>query len=558
MYRLALALLILAATPAAASAAPFGELSPLTVEHPARCLRATGAPGEVVRWAPGGADFLQATASGFGAPVHVALGDGFGDCPLAMAQPSGAAIVVEQTVRRHRLRGPRPRRAPGDPRRRSPRPTATPSTTRSRPSRRAATRWSRGPTRRCCARTTPRACWSRAAPRAVRSATPIELQPLKPYRLAAPHIALGMQDDGTVTALWNADGAKDSLREQLFAAVAAPGAPFGPAQRLSEKLDFHEFSVTVAPDGRALAIVDEGGAHARAGAPARRHVRQGGRPRLHRHPARRRPDGGAAAGRGRDRRVAGPVGRPGVCASAATAQDRSAGRSSVGARPLHPYAQRARGLRRRRPRRGRRPRAAGRVRRRRPAGVHVGARPHARRADLDRGDRRDVPRRRPGAERPAARRGLRHAGDPRGRPARDRLVGRLHRRRLPPAPRDRGRSRRAGALGAGRRDRPRRADPARPRDPVPLLGRVRRARHGSGRHQRPALAAGRRLGPPEDPARLRPDHAPAPGLRAGPGAHRRARRAHGGPQVASPPSCASRGCRASSASARSAAGRRSW
>src|SRR4051812_35770224 len=97
MHRLALALLILAAIPAAASAAPFGELSPLTVRSPARCLRATGAPGEVVRWAPGGADFAQATASGFGAPVHVTLGDGFGDCPLAMAQPSGAAVVVEKT-----------------------------------------------------------------------------------------------------------------------------------------------------------------------------------------------------------------------------------------------------------------------------------------------------------------------------------------------------------------------------------------------------------------------------------------------------------------------------
>ena len=45
MYRLALALIMLAAAPAAASAAPFGELSPLTVKNPARCLRAIeGAP----------------------------------------------------------------------------------------------------------------------------------------------------------------------------------------------------------------------------------------------------------------------------------------------------------------------------------------------------------------------------------------------------------------------------------------------------------------------------------------------------------------------------------
>src|SRR5262245_43629148 len=97
MSRLALALLILAAIPATASAAPFGELPPLTVKSPARCLRATGAPGEVVRWAPGGADFLQATPSGFGAPVHVKLDGGFGECPLAMARPSGAGIVVEHT-----------------------------------------------------------------------------------------------------------------------------------------------------------------------------------------------------------------------------------------------------------------------------------------------------------------------------------------------------------------------------------------------------------------------------------------------------------------------------
>ena len=49
MHRPALALLILAAAPASAAAAPFGELPPLVVRSPARCLRATGAPGEVVR-----------------------------------------------------------------------------------------------------------------------------------------------------------------------------------------------------------------------------------------------------------------------------------------------------------------------------------------------------------------------------------------------------------------------------------------------------------------------------------------------------------------------------
>jgi hypothetical protein len=95
MYRLALALLILAVTPAAANAAPFGELPPVAVKDPARCLRATGAPGEVVRWAPEGAEFQQATASGFSAPVKIALGDSFLECPVATAQPTGAAVVIE-------------------------------------------------------------------------------------------------------------------------------------------------------------------------------------------------------------------------------------------------------------------------------------------------------------------------------------------------------------------------------------------------------------------------------------------------------------------------------
>src|SRR4051812_33419437 len=95
MYRLALALLILAIAPAAAEAAPFGELPLQPVKDPARCLRATGAPGEVVRWAPEGAEFVQATASGFGAPVKIALGDTFLECPIAKAQPTGAAVVIE-------------------------------------------------------------------------------------------------------------------------------------------------------------------------------------------------------------------------------------------------------------------------------------------------------------------------------------------------------------------------------------------------------------------------------------------------------------------------------
>jgi hypothetical protein len=257
MSRLALALLILAAAPAAASAAPFGELAPLTVAHPARCLRATGAPGEVVRWAPGGADFLQATGSGFGAPVHVPLGDGFGDCPLATAQPSGAAVVVENTDDGIAFAVRDPGGAWG--------PTQTITE--------AGGHTVDDPVGAVSARGDAVVAWSDTTsvgshegarllvarrPAGGAFGEPIELQPLERFRFGAPEVAVGMQDDGTVTALWNADRAKDSLHEQLFAAVAAPGAAFGPATRLSDRLELHHFSLTVAPDGRALAIVNEG------------------------------------------------------------------------------------------------------------------------------------------------------------------------------------------------------------------------------------------------------------------------------------------------------------
>jgi hypothetical protein len=257
MSRLALALLILAATPAAAAAAPFGELAPLTVKSPARCLRATGAPGEVVRWAPGGADFLQATASGFGAPVHVALGDGFGDCPLAMAQPSGAAVVVGHTFDGIAFAV----RDPGG----AWQPTQTIAE--------AGGHSVDNPAAAVDARGDAVVGWTDTSlsgadeaarvlvarrPAGGAFGRPIAVQPTRIYRSDEPRVALGMQDDGSVTALWSVDRAKGPQREGLLAAVAAPGAPFGPAAPLSDSLDFHRFSVTVAPDGRALAIADEG------------------------------------------------------------------------------------------------------------------------------------------------------------------------------------------------------------------------------------------------------------------------------------------------------------
>src|SRR3954454_16399088 len=95
MRKLPLALAFLLLLPGTAGAAPFGELPPMTVKSPGVCLRATGAPGEVARWAADGAEIVQATASGFGASVHVKLGQSYGECPVAIAQASGAAVVLQ-------------------------------------------------------------------------------------------------------------------------------------------------------------------------------------------------------------------------------------------------------------------------------------------------------------------------------------------------------------------------------------------------------------------------------------------------------------------------------
>src|SRR4051812_6308899 len=86
------ALLVLAA-PATAAAAPFGELPFQPVKGGVSCLRATGAPGELVAWAPDGARFVHATATGVADAGGVRLGPPSG-CPVAAAQASGAGVVA--------------------------------------------------------------------------------------------------------------------------------------------------------------------------------------------------------------------------------------------------------------------------------------------------------------------------------------------------------------------------------------------------------------------------------------------------------------------------------
>jgi hypothetical protein len=84
---------LIVASPAAA--APFGELSPLYAGAAASCLKATGAPGELVRSSPTGVRFLAVTPAGIADAGGVTTGVAQGECPQAAARPSGAGIVAQ-------------------------------------------------------------------------------------------------------------------------------------------------------------------------------------------------------------------------------------------------------------------------------------------------------------------------------------------------------------------------------------------------------------------------------------------------------------------------------
>jgi len=95
MYRLGVLGVVaslLAAGPA--SAAPFGELPFTPVTGRASCLRATGAPGELVRSTREGLRFMTASPAGIADAGELKLdGDPLG-CPAVASQPNGAGVLA--------------------------------------------------------------------------------------------------------------------------------------------------------------------------------------------------------------------------------------------------------------------------------------------------------------------------------------------------------------------------------------------------------------------------------------------------------------------------------
>ena len=80
--------------PATATAAPFGEPPFTPVTGAATCLRATGVPGELMRWTSAGASFVHASAGGFSPRSEVRAGGEVLGCPAVASQPDGAGVLA--------------------------------------------------------------------------------------------------------------------------------------------------------------------------------------------------------------------------------------------------------------------------------------------------------------------------------------------------------------------------------------------------------------------------------------------------------------------------------
>ncbi len=239
------ALALTLAAPASAAAAGFGELPLQTVQPGAVCVRATGAPGELVRWTPRGARIVAATAAGLGGSTPVPLGGDVHGCPVAAAQPGGAGVVaalvddgIGVALREPgggwappvRLRPTGPD-APGD------------LAVAVSASGAAVVAWS-----------TTSGTGAGRVEVARRDAgggfgAPVELAHWPAGDGRPGRVLAGVDGAGGAVVAWTRPGR--GVRMSADVAIAAPGAPFGTPQRVSDTLE-GDPALTVGADGRAL------------------------------------------------------------------------------------------------------------------------------------------------------------------------------------------------------------------------------------------------------------------------------------------------------------------
>lgn len=244
MLRALLTTLAVLAFPAGASAAPFGELPFQPTDGAAACLRATGAPGEVVRWVRGGVQTMTARADGLHPTGGVPLGTST-SCPDVAGHPNGAAVLAASVTGGIRVA----LREPGS------------------------ASWSAPVTLKAAEHAnvaglaisprgdvvlafmeTGEAIEARTTVRVVRRpaggtfGAPQTLIPPTEDTLEA-QVEVGVSADGEAILAY---GESAGQLERVSVRVGAANAPLGPEQRLVSRRVGSEPSLAVAPDGRAL------------------------------------------------------------------------------------------------------------------------------------------------------------------------------------------------------------------------------------------------------------------------------------------------------------------
>jgi hypothetical protein len=241
--RLALALLVVLVLPSSAAAAPLGELPFQPVRAGAACLAPTGAPGELSRWAEGGAEILVAGAGGLGRPLKVPFG-ALPGCPRAAADASGAAVVAGATEDALRVALREPRGAGfGAPVTLAAAEDVYDLSVAVSPRGDAVVAWAEYATPRVRIRIARRAAGEAFG-------APQELVPWQRDRGSAG-VLTAMAPDGETVVLIHEPSGRDALRS------GARGAPLGPASRLPSRVYGH--ALGVAPDGRAVVAATSDG-----------------------------------------------------------------------------------------------------------------------------------------------------------------------------------------------------------------------------------------------------------------------------------------------------------
>jgi hypothetical protein len=242
---------MLAALPATASAAPFGELPFVALSGAAECVRAPGPPGLLARTQGRGVRFMLAGAAGLTPADSATLGGQAFPCAEVAVAPSGAGVIAGRTLTTDQasyhltvtLRDPGGAWANAQTLARGPAPPASVAVAVSERGD-AAVAWAgtrrlfSGPYRLRVARRSPGGAFGSPITAVTTSADD-----------PAPSVRIAFSAGGELVAIWTR---RDPSGLVLEAATAPADGPLGAARRIGPIRAGAAPSLAVAPDGSAL------------------------------------------------------------------------------------------------------------------------------------------------------------------------------------------------------------------------------------------------------------------------------------------------------------------